>query len=137
MSNKRKYRRGQREVDEVTVVKAWLKGLNWAKSVECGLDAEQKWEFIIALVAAAPDNDALGSIGAGPLEDLLYGNSEEFIERVEREAAANEKFRISLSIVRNPDLILENPSRKEEIQQRIESAVRTDVNQTTESKGLL
>ncbi|MGH9752879.1 MAG: DUF6869 domain-containing protein, partial [Blastocatellia bacterium] len=81
-------------------------------------------------VAAAPDNAALGSIGAGPLEDLLYGNSEEFIERVEREAAVNEKFRFCLSIVRNRELILKDQSRKEEIQQRIALSIRTDVNQT-------
>ena len=118
-----------REVNDTTLVKAWLMGRNWARRVEWGLDAEQKWEFIKALVAAAPGNDALGDIGAGPLEDLLYGNSEEFIERVEREAAVNEKFRFSLSIARNPNLILKNPSRKEEIQQRIENAIRTDVNQ--------
>src|SRR5262245_36664324 len=123
MNNNRKYPRGQQEADVATVVKAWLKGLNWAKRVEGGLDAEQKWEFIIALVAAAPDNDALGSIGAGPLKDLLYGN--------------NEKFRFSLSIVRNPVLILKNPNRKEEIQQRMKSAVRTDENRTTENEGLL
>lgn len=130
MSNKQKYQVGQREVNTEDVVKAWLTGRRWARKVEWGLDAEQKWEFIKVLVAAAPNDDALSSIGAGPLEDLLYGNSEEFIERVEQEAAVNEKFRFSLSIVRNPDLILKNPSRKEEIQQRIESAVRTDVNQT-------
>lgn len=130
MSNKRKFQVGRREADAENVVKAWLKGRSWAREVEWGLDAEQKWEFIKALVAAAPDGAALGSIGAGPLEDLLYGNSEEFIERVEREAVVNEKFRLSLSIVRNPDLILKNPSRKEEIQQRIALSIRTGVNQT-------
>jgi len=93
-------------------------------------DPEQKWEFIKELVAAAPDDDALASIGAGPLEDLLYGNSEEFIERVEREAVVNEKFRFSLSIVRNSELILKDPSRKEEIQRRIALSIRTDVNHT-------
>ena len=98
--------------------------------MEWELDAEQKWEFIKELVAAAPDDDALGYIGAGPLEDLLYGNSEEFIERVEQEALVNEKFRSSLSIVRNPDLILKNPTRIEEIQRRIALSIRTDMNHT-------
>jgi hypothetical protein len=64
------------------------------------------------------------------LEDLLYGGSEDFIERVEREAAVNEKFRYSLSISRNPNLILKNPSREEEIQQRIVNAVRNDLPHT-------
>jgi hypothetical protein len=110
-----------------SIIKPWFKGKLWAVEVELSLDAEQKWEFIKALVSAAPDEDALASIGAGLLEDLLHGSSEEFIERVEQEAAANEKFRFSLSIVRNPALILKNPNRKEEIQQRIEKAVRNDM----------
>jgi hypothetical protein len=126
MSNKR----NQQETDVETIVKDWLKGRRWARKVEWGLAGEQKWELIKALVAAAPDNRALASIGAGPLEDLLYINSEEFIERVEREAGVNEKFRYSLSIVRNPELILKDPRRKEEIQQRIEQSIGTDPNQT-------
>lgn len=127
MSNEQKYQFGQGDTNARSVVEAWLKGRRWAIKVEWGLeDAEQKWEFIKELVAAAPDDDALASIGAGPLEDLLYGNSEEFIERVEREAEVNEKFRFSLSIVRNPELILKNPSRKGEIQQRIALSIHSD-----------
>jgi hypothetical protein len=130
MNNKQKYQVGRQEADAENIVKAWLEGRKWARKVEWELAAEQKWEFIKALIAAAPDNAALGSIGAGPLEDLLYGNSEQFIERVEREAAVNERFRFSLSVVRNPDLILKDQSRKEEIQKRIALSIRTDVNQT-------
>jgi hypothetical protein len=130
MNSKRKYRISQREIGEATLVKAWLIERRWATQAELELGAEQKWEFILALVAAAPDNKTLGSIGAGPLEDLLYGGSEDFIERVEREAAVNEKFRYSLSISRNPNLILKNPSREEEIQQRIVNAVRNDLPHT-------
>ena len=127
VSNERKKQAGPREANAVTAVEAWLKGRRWAIRVEWRLeDPEQKWEFIKELIAAAPDDDALGSIGAGPLEDLLYGNSEEFIERVEREAEVNEKFRFSLSIVRNPELILKDPSRKEEIQERMARAIRSD-----------
>ena len=129
MSNKPKNQVGQREANTEDIVKDWFEGRRWAREVEWALDAEQKWEFIKALVAVAPNDDALGSIGAGPLEDLLYGNSEEFIDRVEREAAVNEKFRFSLSIVRNPNLILKNPSRNEEIRRRIALSIRTDVNQ--------
>jgi ABC-type nitrate/sulfonate/bicarbonate transport system substrate-binding protein len=129
MSDKRKFQGAQREANAANVVKAWLKGTRWAIEVVWGLEnPEQKWEFIKELVAAAPDDGALASIGAGPLEDLLYGNSEEFIERVEQEALINEKFRFSLSIVRNTDLILKDPSRKEEIQRRIALSIRTDVN---------
>jgi hypothetical protein len=119
MSDKSNNHVGQREAYTEDLVNDWFEGHRWAREVEWALDAEQKWEFIQALMAAAPNDDALGSIGAGPLEDLLYGNSEEFIDRVEREAAVNEKFRFSLSIARNPNLILKNPNRNEEIQQRI------------------
>jgi hypothetical protein len=129
MSDKSKNHVGQREAYSEDLVNDWFEGHRWAREVEWALDAEQKWEFIKTLVAAAPNDDALGSIGAGPLEDLLYGNSEEFIERVEREAAVNEKFRFSLSIARNPNLILKNPRRSEEIQQRIALSIRTDLNQ--------
>jgi hypothetical protein len=121
----------QPKIEQEKLIKAWLKGRIWAIKVEWSLDAEQKWEFIKALVAAAPDKDALGSIGAGPLEDLLYGNTEDFIDRVEQEAAVNERFRFSLAIVRNPELRLQNPTRKEELQQRIERAVHTDANKKT------
>jgi len=119
MSDKSKNHVGQREAYTEDLVNDWFEGHRWAREVEWALDAEQKWEFIKTLVTAAPNDDALGSIGAGPLEDLLYCNSEEFIDRVEREAAVNEKFRLSLSIARNPNLILKNPNRNEEIQQRI------------------
>src|SRR5262245_41657530 len=95
----------------------------WAKEIEWSLTAEEKWEFIKALVEAAKNTNALAVIGAGPLEDLLYGCSEDFIERVEHEAARSEKFRFSLAIVRNPKLILKNQGRKDEIQQRIDNAI--------------
>lgn len=88
------------------------------------LKPEQKWEFIKALIAAAPDEDTLGSIRAGPLEDLIYGNSEEFIERIEREAKANEKFKYSLSISRSPNLILADPIREREIRERLTRATK-------------
>lgn len=105
------------------LVTAWLDGQLWAKKVEWRLTAGEKWSLIKKLVLAAKDREALGSIGAGPLEDLLYGSSEDFIERLELEAAKSEKFRFSLAIVRNPQMILKDPSRKDEIQQRIDNAV--------------
>src|SRR5262249_15603435 len=119
MSSGRRFQSEQDEDSVEALVNAWLEGRNWAITTEWSLGAEQKWEFIKALVAAAPDKSALGSIGAGPLEDLLYGNSEEFIERIEQEATQNEKFRLSLSMVRNPNLILKNQNREKEIQRRI------------------
>lgn len=128
MSNQKTNQGNQPETEQEKLVKAWLTGRRWAQKVEWRLDAEEKWKFIKALVAAAPDKAALGSIGAGPLEDLLYGNAEDFIDRVEQEATVNEKFRFSLAIVRNLELRLQNPTRKEELQQRIERSVHTDTN---------
>jgi hypothetical protein len=70
MSDKPKNQIRQREAYTEDLVKDWFEGCRWAREVEWALDAEQKWEFIKTLVAAAPNDDALGSIGAGPLEDL-------------------------------------------------------------------
>jgi hypothetical protein len=67
-------------------------------------DPERLWTITKALVTAAPDKETLGYIGAGPLEDLLSGYGEQFIERIEQEAAADAKFRLSLAIVRQSGL---------------------------------
>ena len=119
MNDERKYGRPD-------LVNAWLKGEAWTRDVEWKMDAEEKWVFIKALVDAALNDTELASIGAGPLEDLLYGGSEDFIDRVEAEAKVNQKFKYSLSIVRNPNMVLKNPSRKDEIQARIDLAIRKE-----------
>jgi hypothetical protein len=56
-------------------------------------DVEYGWEIMLALVAAARDDDELGSIAAGPVEDYLSGHGETVIERVEAQAAADPKYR--------------------------------------------
>jgi Family of unknown function (DUF6869) len=75
----------------------------WAFStvweITCG-DPERLWTITKALVTAAPDEATLEYIGAGPLEDLLSGYGEQFIERIEQQAAADTKFKLSLAIVR-------------------------------------
>jgi hypothetical protein len=67
--------------------------------ITCG-DPERLWTITKALVTAAPDEGTLQYIGAGPLEDLLSGYGEQFIERIEQQAVADAKFRLSLAIVR-------------------------------------
>jgi GNAT superfamily N-acetyltransferase len=62
-------------------------------------DPERLWTIAKALVAAAPDENTLAHIGAGPLEDLLADYGEQFIERIERQAAADAKFRYCLARV--------------------------------------
>lgn len=62
-----------------------------------GDDPERLWEIVKALIANAPDESTLSYIGAGPLEDLLCGYGEQFIERIEQEAATNKQFRFCLA----------------------------------------
>src|SRR5262249_47921220 len=60
-------------------------------------DPERLWMITKPFVPAAPDEEALGYIGAGPLEDLLSDYGEHFIERVEQQAATDAKFRYCLA----------------------------------------
>jgi hypothetical protein len=62
-----------------------------------GSDSERLWEVIKAMIVAAPNEDELAYIGAGPIEDLLSGYGDEFIDRIEHYAETNEKFRFALS----------------------------------------
>ncbi len=64
-----------------------------------GKDPHRFWEMIIAMTIAAPDEDALAYIGAGPIEDLLSAYGDEFIDAIEQFAASNENFRFALSCV--------------------------------------
>jgi hypothetical protein len=79
-------------------------------------DPERLWTITKALMTAAPDEGALGYIGAGPLEDLLFSYGGQFIERIERRAAVDAKFRLSLSIVRRSGM-------SDEIARRIMNAL--------------
>jgi hypothetical protein len=76
------------------------KQTNWASDAVCDLtyhDPNRLWTIIKALVAAAPDENDLSYIGAGPLEDLLSRYGERFIELIEQQAAVDEKFRFCLA----------------------------------------
>ena len=57
------------------------------------------WDLILILVERAPHDDALGWVGAGPLEDLLCEHGPIFIERAEVIANGDERFRKCLSRV--------------------------------------
>ena len=52
---------------------------------------EHQWQFILAAVAHASD-DELGHIAAGPVEHLLGKYGERHIENVEQRAEADPKF---------------------------------------------
>jgi hypothetical protein len=55
-------------------------------------DPERAWDLVLALVHAAPDNDALDCVAAGPLEDLLCDHGAAFIERMETTLRADAHF---------------------------------------------
>ncbi len=54
------------------------------------------WDFILALIEEAPNEDVLLWIGAGPLEDLLKMHGEAFIAAAEARAMQDPRFLYSL-----------------------------------------
>ncbi len=55
---------------------------------------DEQWDFILELIAAAPNNDdVLARIAAGPVEGLLGRHGAAVIQRVEDLADRNAKFR--------------------------------------------
>ena len=63
-------------------------------------DPEAGWALILELTVGAADDRLLANVAAGPLEDLLVGDSDRFIESVELEARRDPKFRRCLTGVR-------------------------------------
>lgn len=62
----------------------------------CRSDPIHAWRLTLLLIEAAPTLEALSYVAAGPLEDLLYGRGEQFIDEVERLARQDPKFRRAL-----------------------------------------
>lgn len=56
-------------------------------------------ELLVALADAAPDDLALATLGAGPLEDLIRSHAEEFVEQLDQAARQNARFRYALRCV--------------------------------------
>ncbi|HEY6620924.1 MAG TPA: hypothetical protein VIY68_15365 [Steroidobacteraceae bacterium] len=63
-------------------------------------DPDRAWSLTLQLIAAAQTPEALSYVGAGPLEDILYGQGRP-IDEVERLAREDPKFRRSLKSVYN------------------------------------
>ena len=61
--------------------------------------SERAWPVILELIRRAPSTDALGHIGAGPLEDLVSGHGREFESRILDRAASDPRFRVALADV--------------------------------------
>lgn len=56
-------------------------------------------DLLVALAGAAPDNEALAYLGAGPLESLIGLHGPQFAEEIDRAARMNESFRTALRCV--------------------------------------
>jgi len=61
-------------------------------------DPERTWSLILALVEQA-SFEALGHIGAGPLEHLVEAHAPAFIDRIEHQAATDPKFKEALASI--------------------------------------
>jgi hypothetical protein len=59
----------------------------------CTSNPEAAWQAILAIVQRESDEEVLGVLAAGPLEDLLSRHGEALIERVEQQARADPRFR--------------------------------------------
>ena len=66
-----------------------------ASSISSGSDTEAAWNLVVALVRNAPD-EALGSIGAGPLENLLNVHGAVLVDWIVGEAQRDHRFREAL-----------------------------------------
>jgi len=60
-------------------------------------DPDEGWKITRILVDAAPSNEALAFVAAGPLEDLLKNQGPAVIDRIEKEAESNDRLRLALS----------------------------------------
>src|SRR5260370_5737784 len=58
-------------------------------------DPERAWSLILALVEQA-DFEALGHIGAGPLEHLMEAHAPSFVDRIVGQAGTAPTFRAAL-----------------------------------------
>lgn len=61
-------------------------------------DPEDAWNVVLALVTMA-DEETLGYIGAGPLEDLISHFGSELVDRIEERGRQDPKFRFCLGAV--------------------------------------
>jgi hypothetical protein len=58
---------------------------------------DEAWLMILEAVRRASADQVLGWIGAGPLESLLSEHGEDFIDRMEQQAANDERFHFAVS----------------------------------------
>ena len=63
----------------------------------CQNHPDEAWPLVQALVDASRDNNDLGFVAAGPIEDLLRHHGDHIIERIEAAASGRPAFRLALS----------------------------------------
>src|SRR5215467_441137 len=56
-------------------------------------DPDGAWRTTVELLARASDEETLGSVAAGALEDLICAHPQAMIDRVERRAGEDARFR--------------------------------------------
>jgi hypothetical protein len=59
-------------------------------------EAERAWPIILALIAHAPNEEALSYIAAGPLENLVQHHAAQFADRLIGEAQLDARFLFTL-----------------------------------------
>src|ERR1700720_952715 len=62
-------------------------------------DPDGAWQIIVGLVGRASDEETLGYVAAGPLEDLICQHPEAMIDRVESRAGQDARFRKAIARV--------------------------------------
>lgn len=58
---------------------------------------EIQWSFVLAAIDLAESDDELGHIAAGPLEHLLGFHGNDYIDRIEAQADADQKIALTLT----------------------------------------
>jgi len=72
----------------------------WATELMVHLTEDEPdvaWGLVLGLVDRAPDDDALGWVAAGPLQDLLCRHGIDLIDRVEAKAESDPRFKKCLA----------------------------------------
>jgi hypothetical protein len=59
-------------------------------------EPERAWPVILALIEAAPNEEALAFVAAGPLEDLIQSHGNDFADRIIERARRDPRFRSAL-----------------------------------------
>lgn len=79
----------------------------WAVRIAYSLTSknpEELWRFTLGVLKRDPPPEALCVLAAGPLEDLLAHHGPAFRDRIEKESAANPKFKELLGGVWESDM---------------------------------